>query len=84
MPTYEYECRRCSVRFEVKRSFTENSSVPCPKCQGETRLVFSPVPVIFKGPGFYTTDNMVGGKGNPFSGSESDKDKSDVEEKGEG
>ncbi len=82
MPIYEYECRRCSARFEVKRGFAENSSVPCPKCQGETYLVFSPVPVIFKGPGFYATDNMVGGKGNPFS--ESDKDKSEVEDKGEG
>ena len=81
MPTYEYECRRCSARFEIKRSFSENSSVPCPKCQGEARLVFSPVPVIFKGSGFYITDNRSGGSDNFIS--KPDEAKSEVEEKGE-
>lgn len=57
MPIYEYRCTRCSLQFDVKRGFGENSSVPCPKCQGEGQRLFSPVPVIFKGTGFYTTDN---------------------------
>lgn len=56
MPIYEYECRSCSLRFEVKRGFNESSLVNCPRCQCEARRVFSPVPIIFKGSGFYVTD----------------------------
>ncbi len=57
MPIYEYECSRCSSRFELKRSFSENSPVFCPQCGCDARLVFSPVPIIFKGSGFYSTDH---------------------------
>ena len=57
MPIYEYECTCCSTRFELKQSFNDNTQVSCPKCGGDTRRVFSPVPIIFKGPGFYSTDS---------------------------
>ncbi|MFC1949300.1 FmdB family zinc ribbon protein [Chloroflexota bacterium] len=57
MPIYEYECPRCSSRFELKRSFSDNGSVSCPKCGCAAERIFSPVPVIFKGSGFYTTDH---------------------------
>ena len=33
----------------------------CPKCQGKARRVLHSVPIIFKGSGFYTTDNRKGG-----------------------
>ncbi len=56
MPVYDYECQSCSLRFEVKRGFNENSAVSCPRCQCQARRVFSPVPIIFKGSGFYVTD----------------------------
>ena len=68
MPTYEYECERCSLRFELKRRFNESSEVSCPRRQGKVRQVFSPVPIIFKGPGFYVTDNMTEGRGGYGSG----------------
>lgn len=57
MPTYEYECEKCSLRFELKRRFSENGGASCPRCRGEARRLFSPVPIIFKGSGFYVTDN---------------------------
>ena len=57
MPIYEYECERCRLRFELGRHFGEDGETPCPKCQGEARRLFSPVPIIFKGSGFYVTDN---------------------------
>ncbi|MBI3931450.1 MAG: FmdB family transcriptional regulator [Chloroflexi bacterium] len=57
MPTYEYECNCCSFRFELKQSFNENTPVSCPRCQGGARRIFSPVPIIFKGSGFYSTDS---------------------------
>lgn len=57
MPIYEYECTCCPSRFEVKRGFDEDSPVSCPSCGGRARRLFSPVPVIFKGSGFYATDS---------------------------
>lgn len=56
LPIYEYECPRCAFRFELKRSFSEDSPVSCPQCKCEAQRIFSPVPIIFKGPGFYSTD----------------------------
>lgn len=57
MPIYEYECTRCAHRFELKRSFSENNPASCPQCGCDAQRVFSPVPIIFKGSGFYSTDN---------------------------
>ena len=60
MPVYEYKCKNCHYRFELKQSFNDNSNddsiVTCPKCGGNAKRIFSPVSIIFKGPGFYTTD----------------------------
>jgi len=59
MPIYEYECKSCCLRFELKRHFGENSGASCPQCQGEARRIFSAVPILFKGPGFYVTDSAA-------------------------
>jgi putative FmdB family regulatory protein len=56
MPIYEYCCNSCMHRFELKRSFSDDSAVSCPKCSGDVRQIFSPAPIIFKGSGFYVTD----------------------------
>jgi putative FmdB family regulatory protein len=56
MPIYEYQCRSCSLKFEVHRRFEEHSGASCPKCHSEARRVISPVPIVFKGSGFYVTD----------------------------
>ena len=72
MPIYEYECTCCSSRFEIKRSFNEDGTVACPECGGDTQRIFSPVTVIYKGPGFYSTDNR-GNHGH--SSNESDEAK---------
>jgi putative FmdB family regulatory protein len=57
VPIYQYHCAKCNLKFELKQSFNDESIVACPKCQNEAQRLFSPVPVIFKGSGFYTTDN---------------------------
>jgi putative FmdB family regulatory protein len=57
MPTYDYECARCHHRFEEWRSFSDNGDVKCPNCRGKTKRIFTSVPVIFKGAGFYITDH---------------------------
>ena len=57
MPTYEYECGLCHHNFERKQKFDEEPVAMCPKCQGKARRVINSVPIIFKGSGFYITDN---------------------------
>ena len=63
MPTYEYECSLCHHHFERKQRFDEEPVAICPKCQGKARRVLHSTPVIFKGSGFYTTDNRKGDAG---------------------
>ena len=57
MPTYVYECEDCGVRFERLQSYTDAPLKDCPECSGHVHRVIQPVGVIFKGSGFYVTDN---------------------------
>lgn len=57
MPTYQYACTDCDHAFEQVQSFTEDSLTTCPQCEGRLRKVFNAVGVVFKGSGFYRTDN---------------------------
>jgi putative FmdB family regulatory protein len=75
MPIYEYKCKACDLKFEVKRSFSESSGGNCPKCQCQAQRIFSPVPIVFKGPGFYVTDNAAEGRNSYNGDSKSDRDK---------
>jgi putative FmdB family regulatory protein len=70
MPVYQYLCPKCNLKFELKQSFSDDSIVVCPKCQNGARRLFSTVPIIFKGQGFYMTDNR---KGTPESETKEDK-----------
>ena len=63
MPIYEYECVNCSKKFEVRRGFHDEEGAFCPDCEGEGKRMFSPVTVIYKGSGFYTTDYGRGNSG---------------------
>ena len=57
MPTYQYACTECDHAFEQFQSFSEDSLTVCPRCEGRLRKVFNAVGVVFKGSGFYRTDN---------------------------
>jgi len=57
MPIYEYKCNSCHFRFERRQRFDDKPVAICPKCQGKARRVIHSVPAIFKGKGFYITDN---------------------------
>ncbi|MBA7683697.1 hypothetical protein ES703_92077 [subsurface metagenome] len=70
MPVYEYECGCCQCRFERKQRFDEEPVAVCPQCQGKARRVIHSVPIIYKGSGFYTTDNRKGGEKLPAKGEE--------------
>ena len=60
MPIYEYECTKCSHRFEKKQSFHDEPKAECPECKESARRIFQPAPIIFKGSGFYVTDHRKG------------------------
>ena len=60
MPIYEYECSVCHFHFDRKQSFDEEPVAIFSKCQGKARRIINSVPIIFKGSGFYTTDNRKG------------------------
>ena len=60
MPTYQYACTDCDHAFEQVQSFTEDSLTTCPACEGRLRKIFNAVGVVFKGSGFYRTDNRTG------------------------
>jgi len=79
MPIYQYHCPKCNLKFELKQSFSDESMVACPKCQNGAKRLFSPVPVIFKGTGFYSTDNRKGSSESTSTESKIDK----KEDKGE-
>ena len=58
MPIYTYQCENCGVRFDRQQSFSDPILKKCPECMQETlRKVFTPVGIVFKGSGFYSTDN---------------------------
>ncbi|MBE9373931.1 FmdB family transcriptional regulator [Saccharopolyspora sp. HNM0983] len=76
MPTYQYACTECDHRFETVQSFSEDSLTECPECTGRLRKLFNAVGIVFKGSGFYRTDNRSGSStsssgGSSSSGSES-------------
>ena len=62
MPTYQYRCTACAADLEVVQKFTDPSLTECPTCTGNLRKVFNAVGVVFKGSGFYATDNRTNGK----------------------
>ena len=43
MPIYEYRCRKCGEKFELRRSMTDrDSEINCPRCGKENpERVFS-------------------------------------------
>lgn len=56
MPIYEYACTACGERTEAKQSFDDPPLQTCSHCGGRLRKLYSPVGIVFKGSGFYSTD----------------------------
>jgi putative FmdB family regulatory protein len=74
VPTYSYACTECGNRFDAVQAFSDDALTTCPKCSGRLRKLFGNVGVVFKGSGFYRTDNRETAKSSTngsASGSES-------------
>jgi putative FmdB family regulatory protein len=58
MPVYTYRCENCGVRFERLQGFNDPVLTRCPECNKKTlHKVYTPVGIVFKGSGFYSTDH---------------------------
>lgn len=72
MPTYEYECTACGQHVEVFQRISEEPLTTCGACGGPLRKVFHPAGIVFKGSGFYATDNRSKPKTSTSSSSSTD------------
>lgn len=81
MPLYEYECDDCGVRFEYRQSITAEPLKDCPECGGNVHRLIHPVGIIFKGKGFYVTDNRSKAKSSTAVPKTRDEAKSKTSEK---
>jgi predicted nucleic acid-binding Zn ribbon protein len=61
----------------MKQGFSDEPYAVCPQCESVSRRVFHPVPIIYKGNGFYTTDYARKGY-NGFGGDKREKSDSDT------
>ena len=71
MPLYEYQCERCSHRFEQIQRFSDPLVTCCPKCNGAVRKLVSSPAIQFKGTGWYVTDYARKGAKDGSASSES-------------
>ncbi len=64
MPIYSYRCESCGVQFDHRQRFSDEPLKVCPECEEPAlRKLIQPVGVVFKGSGFYVTDNRGASNG---------------------
>lgn len=74
MPIYTYRCENCGVQFERNQKFSDAPLTRCPECGKKSlRKVYTPVGIVFKGPGFYATDHRSPSGGRSVSSHNEEK-----------
>ena len=76
MPVYEYRCQK-GHQYEKAERFGAPREQVCPRCGGPSRRQISLPAVIFKGSGFYSTDNRRVGRPSESGGSDGAKTDTD-------
>ena len=89
MPRYTYECTKCGHAYEKIEGWDAKPKQRCPRCRAVSQRIPAPPAIVFKGSGWYSTDNRrslregadgrdAGDSANGQSGDSSatDKDKS--------
>jgi putative FmdB family regulatory protein len=56
MPMYEYRCPICNTQMELELSM-DHDLVRCTDCGAQANRIYSVPGIVFKGKGFYSTDN---------------------------
>jgi putative FmdB family regulatory protein len=81
MPVYTYRCESCGIQFERSQKFSDASLTRCPECGKKTlRKVYTPVGIVFKGSGFYSTDHKSSSGAPRLSGGPSESKSEDRSE----
>lgn len=59
MPIYEYRCDYCGFQYEIRQNIKDKPIRFCENCgkNGLKRLISGGNGIIFKGEGFYCTEN---------------------------
>jgi putative FmdB family regulatory protein len=73
MPLYTYRCNENDHEFQVRQRMADDPLTECVVCGGPVRRVVTSVGVVFKGSGFYVTDNRssnTNGKSSKSKGKE--------------
>ena len=84
MPIYTYRCENCGIQFEKQQSFSDEPLRRCPECsKNALRKVYLPVGIVFKGSGFYATDNRSPSGASRSSGKSEDSSNGDKSAKSE-
>ena len=81
MARYDYKCPACGTEFEVEHPMSERPTIVCPECGEVANQVFGASGIVFKGSGFYNTDQR--GKGSSATSSTSSASKSEGASKSE-
>lgn len=82
MPLYTYRCENCGVQFDRRQKFSDDPLTTCPECEKEAlRKVYLPVGIVFKGSGFYSTDNRSSSGANRGSSKPEGDEKDSPSEK---
>ncbi len=83
MPTYSYRCESCGVRFDHRQGFYDEPPTKCPECgEHALRKLYLPVGIVFRGSGFYSTDNRPSSYSSPAKQSSAEKVSSNGKEAG--
>ena len=53
MPVYEYRCKSCDDRFELRQKFTDPPATACPACGGAVVKLISQTAFSLKGGGWH-------------------------------
>ncbi len=86
MPIYEYHCHKCGGVFEAWQKFGDPAPSKCELCGAPGRnlaKLISGAQVVFKGSGFYLTDNKSAKNSNLKSSPEESKPDSKTDSKPE-
>jgi len=78
MPTYMYKCTKHGHQFEVRQRMADAPLTECPVCGSSVRRVVGSVGVVFKGSGFYVTDNRNGANSSSKKAHETSANGSDT------
>jgi putative FmdB family regulatory protein len=83
MPIYEYECLTCGIQFEKRQNFSDAPVAECPNGHDDTRRLLATPTIVFKGSGFYVTDNRSKAKNGVNRSSTDKKSETKSEKKAE-